>query len=254
MHLEQRFPSAPLSPFIKSFLFIESGEERNNIVLPDTSMTLALRYKGQVSTGQNGNLPTVVFSGIRESSRQIHYNAGTANLLINFRPGGAAAFFHEPLNELFGQSMPVDWLKNGSSLSFLGEALAELAGKSEQLALVEKMLIKKLIRQEPDPLVAAAIQSIHDTDGNHRIAMLAKELYISRDAFEKRFRHATGTSPKHFSSIVRLRKAIGNHVPGRSLTDLALTAGYYDQAHFIREFRAFTGRPPRQFFNEQNFW
>lgn len=103
-------------------------------------------------------------------------------------------------------------------------------------------------------LVTAAVNSIKQADGNAKIAALAAQLYISRDAFEKRFRTAIGTSPKHFSSILRLRKAIAIYEPGKSLTDVALTAGFYDQAHFIREFRAFTGQSPKQFFNERNFW
>ena len=254
MHIEQRYPSASLRPFIKSFLFIESETERDNVILPDTNMVMALRYKGVVSTRSGGNLPTVVLSGIRDSSRQIHYAAGAANLLINFRPGAASAFFHEPLHEIFDQSLPVNYLKNGGGLSFLAEQIGEAPDKEAQLSLVEQALTKKLIKEVPDPLIIAAIDSITMAEGNQRIEALAKKLYISRDAFEKRFRQTTGATPKHFSSIIRLRKAIEEHVPGQSLTQLALDTGYYDQAHFIREFRAFTGRTPRQFFSERNFW
>jgi AraC-like DNA-binding protein len=252
--VEQYFPSDRLSPFIKSYLFIESDRERGNTVLPDTSMVMALRYKGRIDTADGGTLPSAVLSGIRDSSRLIHYEDDTANLIVNFKPGAAAAFFHEPLHELFGQWLPAHWLKNGAGLSLLSEQLAETPGKKAQLALVEKVLLRKLLQPTPDLLVNAAIQSIGSAHGNLRIAALAKELYISRDALEKRFRGSVGTSPKHFSSILRLRNAISNHASGKSLTDVALTAGYYDQAHFIRDFRAFTGQSPKRFFNERNFW
>lgn len=256
MTVQQYIPSARLSPFIKSFLFIESDSDkgRENIVLPDTSMVLALRYKGNISTSGATRLPTAVLSGIRESSRSIHYEKGTGNLIINFQPGAAPAFFHEPLHELFDQSLPAGDLKNGTGLTLLTEHLAETPERNRQLALVERALIAKLLKERTDPLISAAVASIRSANGNLRIIDLSKQLYISRDALEKRFRKETGTTAKHFSSILRLRQAIDSHTPDKSLTDTALTAGYYDQAHFIREFRAFTGQPPKQFFSERNFW
>ncbi len=257
MTVEKYLPSSRLRPFIQSFLFIETQEERDNTVLPDTSMFMALRYKGNVSIGGIGataNVPVAVLSGIRDSSKSIHYHGNTANLLIGFAPGAAAAFFHEPVNELYDQSVPIDYLRNAAVFATLAEKLAENPTKKEQLAMVEATLLSKLIKPAPDPLVAAAVNTIKQSDGNAKIAALAHQLYISRDALEKRFRASIGTSPKHFSSILRLRKAIAVHEPGKSLTDVALTAGYYDQAHFIRDFRAFTGQPPKQFFNQHNFW
>lgn len=257
MTVEKYLPSSRLRSFIQSFLFIETQEERDNTVLPDTSMFMALRFKGSISMsgiGATANVPVAVLSGIRDSSKSIHYHANTANLIISFAPGAAAAFFHEPVNELYDQSVPTNYLKNAAVFANLPEKLAETPTKAEQLKLVEAALLSKLIKPAPDPLVAAAVKSIKAADGNARITALADQLYISRDALEKRFRAAIGTSPKHFSSILRLRKAIATHEPGKSLTDIALTAGYYDQAHFIREFRAFTGQSPKQFFNERNFW
>jgi AraC-like DNA-binding protein len=252
--VERHFPSVRLSAYIKSFLFIESDKARDNVVLPDTSMVMALRYKGNVSAVDEGALPLAVLSGIRDSSRFIHYDAAAANLLIVFKPGAAAAFFHEPLHELFGLSTPVEFLKHTTALKELPERLAGIQEKKAKLTLVEEALANTMIKPASDPLVTKAIQSIGSSNGNLRIANLAKELYISRDALEKRFRGTVGTSPKHFSSILRLRKAIDSHTPGKSLTDVALTAGYYDQAHFIRDFRAFTGHTPGRFFNERNFW
>jgi AraC-like DNA-binding protein len=65
---------------------------------------------------------------------------------------------------------------------------------------------------------------------------------------EKRFRQAVGTSPKKFASIVRFKHVIQRYDSGRSLTELAYEAGFYDQAHFIKEFKIFTGDTPEGFF------
>src|SRR6185312_477347 len=209
MTVEKYLPSSRLRPFIQSFLFIETQEERDNTVLPDTSMFMALRYRGKISIGgidAAANVPAAVLSGIRDSSKSIHYHANTANLIISFAPGAATAFFHEPVNELYDQTVPTNYLRNDAVFAALAEKLAETHTKKEQLTLVEAALLSKLIKPAPDPLVAAAVNTITQTDGNAKIAALASQLYISRDALEKRFRASIGTSPKHFSSILRLRR------------------------------------------------
>jgi AraC-like DNA-binding protein len=98
------------------------------------------------------------------------------------------------------------------------------------------------------------VQQIVHANGMIQIGGLSKQLYISQDAFEKRFRQAVGTTAKQFSSIVRLRHVIDNFSSARSLTDLAYSAGYFDQAHFTKDFSVFTGRAPRQFFADGRFW
>jgi AraC-like DNA-binding protein len=81
-----------------------------------------------------------------------------------------------------------------------------------------------------------------------RVGDLADDLDVGLDSLEKRFRQAVGASPKQLATITRLRHAVESYRPGESLTRLSLDAGYFDQSHFIREFRAFTGTPPRRFF------
>jgi AraC-like DNA-binding protein len=90
---------------------------------------------------------------------------------------------------------------------------------------------------------------IYKSKGNIRITELAKQLHISQSPLEKRFRQAVGASPKKFASVVRLKNAIKEYSPQNSLTDLGYEAGFYDQAHFIKEFKSFTGETPEIFFS-----
>jgi methylphosphotriester-DNA--protein-cysteine methyltransferase len=76
-----------------------------------------------------------------------------------------------------------------------------------------------------------------------------EQLHISQSALEKRFRQAVGASPKKFASIVRLKSVIKQYDGANSLTALGYEAGFYDQAHFIKEFKAFTGDTPEKFFS-----
>ena len=81
-----------------------------------------------------------------------------------------------------------------------------------------------------------------------KIKDLADTLYISQDAFEKRFRRVVGTSPKQFSSILRMRSITNIRQQKHTLTKIAFDAGYFDQPHFNKDFRLFTGQTPTDFF------
>jgi AraC-like DNA-binding protein len=253
LKVERHIPAVRLQPFIKDYLFIENESEMENRILPDTSIVLSVRYRGQLSIQEN-NLPEVVLSGIRKSPKNIHYAGQSGNLLVRFTPGGAAAFFSEPLSEWADQTVPATFLKSYSDINELPDRLAACSAKEEKIARLEQVLMSRLINTQPDPLILFAIQKMRSAGGLLPIRQLTRELYISQDAFEKRFRQTVGASPKHFSAIIRFRNAISTHSITNSLTETALAAGYYDQAHFIKAFRSFTGEPPGQFFRDRRYW
>jgi methylphosphotriester-DNA--protein-cysteine methyltransferase len=89
---------------------------------------------------------------------------------------------------------------------------------------------------------------IHQNKGTIRITELMAQLHISQSPLEKRFRQAVGTSPKKYASIVRMKHALQQFDAATSLTALGYEAGFYDQAHFIKAFKTFTGDTPENFF------
>ena len=253
-----QFPPSPvLQPYIKHFLILESEQGMVNRILPDTSIVIAFRLRGKVSYADNGTthtFPQSVISGIRASSRIVDYAKDTANLLIIFKEGGAAAFFKEPLHELDSISVSLDYLIQRSKVNAVEEELAAATNNSQRILIVERFLLSELKKTQTDLLVSEAIQQIRQSKGAIKIKDLLSGLPISRDPFEKRFRKITGTSPKHFSVIVRLKNVIENYSGALSLTDAAYSAGYYDQAHFIKDFKAFTGQAPHDFFKTPPAW
>lgn len=254
LKVERYIPAATLQPFVKDYLFIENGSETENRILPDTSIVLSFRYRGQLSLEEN-NLPAVVLSGLKKTPKLVRYADRSGNLLIRFKAGGAAAFFSEPLNEWADQTVPVNFLSGYSDIHQLSDRLAASDTKREKIALVEAALLARLTNADlPDKLIYFAIQKINTAGGLLPIKQLTRDLYISQDAFEKRFRQTVGASPKHFSDIIRFRNAIKVHAGASSLTQTALTAGYYDQAHFIKAFKGFTGQAPGEFFRDKRYW
>lgn len=257
MKLTRFFPSRILKPFIKTFMIIESEDGTVNRILPETSIVMAFRLKGSVTSreGETENqLPASVISGLRKTPRLIDYSKQSATLLVVFEEGGASAFFNDPLHELFGLHTSLDSLLPRRKLEPTEEQLAEANSHRQRIQIVENFLLSELKDPETDLLIQNAIKKVRFAEGNIRIKQLIKELPISRDPFEKRFRRITGTSPKQFATIVRLRNVIDNYSQKESFTTIAHSAGYFDQSHFIKDFKSFAGQSPKEFFESPSFW
>lgn len=174
--------------------------------------------------------------------------ADTGTVLIFFKAGGAAQFFREPLHEFAGQSISLDNFIPGSELSLMQEQLQEIGTDAGRIRLMEQFLVSRIYSDSKDKLVLEAIRRIQLSKGNINMLELTKQLYISKSAFEKRFRKIAGTSPKKFASLVRFKDILANYQPYKSLTEIAYEAGFYDQSHFIKQFKTYTGETPENFF------
>ncbi|SEW39054.1 helix-turn-helix domain-containing protein [Chitinophaga arvensicola] len=254
MNIATYLPSAILSPYVSAFLIIESAEGMENRVMPDTAVVMSFRFSGQVRAEENELLPSAGLAGLRKSSRLLQYAPGTGNVLVKFKEGGAAAFFKAPLHELFDTQQSLDSLLRQQQIREVEERLYEAADHLQRIAIVESFLISSLSSRAPDLLIRSAVAQIKTAHGDVKIKALASEHYISQDAFEKRFRRQVGSTPKQFSAIVRLRHLLDHCPAADSLTEAAYEAGYYDQAHFIKDFRAFTGQSPQAFFQQSTWW
>lgn len=255
--MEAYAPTAVLQPFIKAYKIIESEDELLNRVIPNTSFAIAFRFKGQIAyldAAGKTVLPAAVFSGLRKSVRLINYASQTAALIVQFQETGLAAFFKQPLYELFEKSVALDHFIPQSELSRIEELLAEAENNRSRITIVEQFLYAKLLLHKPDQLVSEAIAKIYASNGVLKINELAKDLFISHDAFEKRFRKVVGASAKQFSSILKIKTIIDQNPNPCSFITTALESGYYDQPHFNKDFKLFTGQTPGYFFKSGLYW
>lgn len=254
MRIHTYLPGIRLQPFIKNFLIIESDNGVVNKILPDTAVVMAFRFRGQVQHNihnGSGAIAATCISGMRKTARLISYTPDTATLIVTFRSAGAAAFFKTPLHEFFEQSIPLDALVSRQQLNGITEQLSAAAGHPQRIRIIERWLLTGVQTYEPDPRIQAAVQQL--TLQNIKIKDLSYRLNISQDVLEKRFRQQIGATPKQFANIVRLRKLITQYTPNQTLTAQAYDAGYFDQAHFIKDFKAFTGQAPQDFFKSPAF-
>jgi len=253
MKVEKFLPSPILKPFVKEYMIVECDLETDSSTIPDTSIVLAFRFMGRVQKIEGGGktiIPATSISGIRKSLRTFYYSKMAANLLVILKEGGIAAFSRIPAHELFGLNISSDNLFPSAALNETLERLSKAGSNNDRVNTIEAFLLGNLVNEEADSnlLISKAIQIIRQQKGIVRIKDLANALYISQDPFEKKFRALIGSSPKQYASIIRLRSLIKNYPSYASLTEASYEAGYFDQSHFIKDFRVFTGQTPKDFF------
>jgi AraC-like DNA-binding protein len=249
--LNTYIPCDLLKPYVRLFVIQETIEERTYKVFPGTSLVMGFQYKGKLChLDENVEIPLSAagITGLGDAYRLFKNSPDTGTVLVFFRDAGAAAFFREPMHLLFGESISLDNFMLRSGLLILQEQLGEAQHDAGRILLVEQFLLSRLRQQEPDHLVSAAIDILYKNKGNIRISDMLPLLHTSQSPLEKRFRKIVGASPKKFASLVRLKHILQSYTPGISFTSLGYEAGFYDQAHFIKEFKSLTGETPEIFF------
>lgn len=257
MNVEIHHPSKALSPYVARYTIVDCPDEMVNRVLPEASMVMAIRYKGVVKqqfSDTSQDLPIAIVSGLRKSGRTIQYLKDSGNIVIVFNAVGAHAFFREPLHELVEETVPLDNFEGYQCAALLHEQLADAQNNTARIQVIEQFLLSKLFRHKPDPLVFAALDRIRAARGIINMKTLADAMCLSQDAFEKRFRKTVGISPKQYSFIIRMKAIISHGLQYQTLAETAFHAGYFDQPHFTKDFKLFTGQTPTDYLKSPVRW
>jgi len=243
-------PCAELRPFIRSFAISEEDEVTEYAVYPGTSLVMGFQYRGQlgyVNEGIEMPLAPAGITGLMDTLRIFRNSPGIGTVLVFFTETGASAFFRTPLHLLFGESLPLDDLIPAGERDMIREKLDYAVNDKERVDVIEKFLSDRIGCEKSDTLVSAAVSLVILSKGRMSIRDVAEKVCISQGRLEKRFRAIVGATPKKFASIVRFRYILEQAGSAPDLTQLALDSGYFDQAHFIHDFRSFTGISPGNF-------
>jgi AraC-like DNA-binding protein len=178
---------------------------------------------------------------------------GRIDLLgVRFRPDGAYPFLKLPSQELTGSIASLDQVSAKLDRE-IDSRVQDSVSIPERIASMEKILVRQLDGVEgPDVVLRGAIEMILRTSGQISIDALADRLGVSGRQLERKFRQRVGIEPKLLCRIIRFQEifqALERSEEGRWLS-AALDCGYYDQAHFIRDFKRFSGLCPSSYFRE----
>jgi AraC-like DNA-binding protein len=253
VRLTVQAPCVELRPFVKEFLITESAGEYTQVLLPETGAIAVFRFNGSSLRQGEFELPTSVLSGLQDSARILKRPANTSVIITRFTESGARAFLREPLDLLFDTTMSMDQLFPRSEVGRIEDQLVVAKQHNDRFLILQRFLLGHMRREPPDQLVSAVVAKIKEVNGDVRIGLLARNSGLSQSALERRFRKTVGTSLRRFASIVRLRHIIRLQKHTGNLTEIAYAAGYFDQAHFIKDFKRFTSQAPLAFFRQSSF-
>ncbi|WP_438425711.1 AraC family transcriptional regulator [Aquimarina macrocephali] len=174
---------------------------------------------------------------------------------IRFYPYGFANFVTVPIRTLANKETPIEMLFGEKTAKKLEQDIIQATDTKQRIEIIEFFLLNKLSEQVTvDNIVKTTIDTLLSTKGSTSIRDILKEDVSERRQLERMFVKQIGISPKQLGKVIRLQSALKMllNEEGESLTNIAYESEYYDQAHFIKDFKEFTGISPKEFLGNEN--
>ncbi|MBB5438287.1 AraC-like DNA-binding protein [Pedobacter sp. AK017] len=245
-----------LQPYIKLICAMECDEEADTQhirVLPDTCVELFVNYTSSPVAIIDNKLhkrSIITFRMSRHTDVQMRKGAGC--LAICFYPGMACSFFQVPMNLLTDTTLALSdiWHEMATEIE---DRLAGSLNDDERVEIVQKCLLQQLVLDKHDVHVAYCLSRAQLSGGLMSVSMLANDTGLSQRHLSRKFQHCVGLSPKEYLRVCRFIRSLDHlkKYPEHSLTEVAYESGYYDQAHFNRDYRTYTGHTPAEVANSQ---
>ena len=235
---------------IEDIIDLKELSEDEYKVFPSANLVIGFQYKGKLFNIQNdfeNKLSSSGITGISDSFKIFKSSANIGTILIYFTETGFAHFSSNPVNELFNLSISLEDLFEKSKVNEIEEKLTLALTDKQRIKITEDFLLTQLKDIQSDGLIIEAVRLIYQSQGTIRIKDLNEKLFISQSPFEKRFRKIVGISPKKFASIIRFNSVLDNLNKNKSLIEICYENNFFDQAHFIKDFKQFTGDTPENF-------
>ncbi|MFD1817022.1 Helix-turn-helix domain-containing protein [Pseudarcicella hirudinis] len=250
-------PSSELSGYVRYFWVLECDISRDQPYIhrsmADGCAELIFHYQGRFDELLiNGTSEKSFISGIHGQAQKhsrFTINESFGIFGVYLYPYALPKLFSIPAEEFSNQMVDI-----ASLLGQKGKDLEEqimLAGDNSQRVKILSAFLKNQqnLSSKSSPEIFSSIDYIIQTKGLINVEALADQYTCSVRQFERKFKEYSGFSPKLYSRIIRFQAALSEYGnTGQSLTEIAYACGYYDQSHFIHDFKEFSGHHPRHYF------
>ena len=195
----------------------------------------------------NGRRFTSFVAGLHDAPTLTEHAGEGHGIEAYLTPLGARRLLGLPMGELTRQVVELEDLI-GAEAGELAERLYEAPGWPARFAMLERAIAARVLDAPPvTPELEWAWRRLLDSGGGVPVGALAQELGRSRRHLAATFREHLGMPPKALARLLRFERAVDRLRGGADLGELALDCGYYDQAHFNRDFRQFAGATPTEY-------
>jgi len=223
-------------------------------VLPDGIVEIIFHY-GSPFRMQVGDEPSFIQPrslAVSQTHRPIHIapTGPSGFLSVRFFPWGAHQYFDLPVHEFADRTVSTEHLW-GPQARALEDEIGSASTMRQRVRILERFLISQRRSRRVDN--EALIRKVVSRRGRISVRELASGLGLGERQIERRFRDSVGVSPKHFARLCRFLSTchlLSNRQP-TTTAEVALQAGFFDQAHLHHDFVAFSGMTPSAFAQEQ---
>ncbi|MFD2470326.1 helix-turn-helix domain-containing protein [Amycolatopsis silviterrae] len=248
-------PRPPLDGLIDDLYYLDGAPPYARLTLPPMPGALLIVNLGAPFRIRSGaDIETVEYADgcvVTTPTRALEfgYPPRTRSVGVHFKPWGPASFLPMPAAELRDRPVTIEQVWGRSATAELRERLAEADGPHEMLTLLEDELTRRLSETAGLALVRHTSSVIAARGGAVAIGDLSVAAGVSSTHLAQRFKELVGVTPKRLARTYRFASTVFSiDVAGPvDWGELAGGAGYFDQAHFGHEFRAFTGFTPTRY-------
>jgi AraC-like DNA-binding protein len=247
------FPSPLLRRYVKNYTVISIDRDLTDEVFypsgyVDLVINISAGFAMTVIDGRARKTPGVEVLGHLTQPSRLTVAKGTAILIARIYPHAGALFFENSMSEFTDYATDASEVFSSEAADFYF-SLMEAGSLAEKVAALDGFLIGKLAKNErhfrKSTIVEQVCGHICSMGEAFNSKTLSEEYGFSERYIEKLFVDMVGITPRAFFSVYRFNKSLGLVLSsGRRLTSIAYDCGYYDQAHFIKEFKKFTGITP----------
>ena len=245
-------PPPELAPYVRFFWVLESDGPYVHRSLADGGVEMIFHYSETFDELKPTGRVKSALSAIQgpSSCYQVYECKTKFGIFgVYFHPFAIPCLFNIPSSEI-SDEMPDLTSFLGKEGRILEEQIITASTNTERITISSTFLKNRLKRgRYLSNDICHVIDSVTQTKGNIDIDGLAQDCFLSRRQFERKFKYYAGFSPKKYANIVRFQHAADGFIgQNKSLAQIALECGYYDQAHFSNDFKKFSGYNPKDYF------
>jgi AraC-like DNA-binding protein len=253
MIYKKHIPSAPLNSYIESIGYLEGNNKGTG--LPKVAMSMVFNLADSFKLFEDASFSRYSdfrkhwIAGLQTKPAHVASYGSSKMIIIQFRSLGASLFLRDSLHHYTNEFVTLDCVFSRKA-DLVWEQLMAADSFPKQILIAEQFLLRKMIRnKEPDSKLQSSIEILLTGHQETTIDQLCRMSNISRKHLNTLSKEFTGVSPKTIASLNRLQSALKtiSTQPKQTLTATAYDLGYFDQAHFINDFRKFTTMTPTDY-------
>ena len=260
MRYKKFFPCSILSPFVECYFIWDSeGSVETTMVIespPNGFCSIVFNYADpyylQNKKYERLAVPMQFISGQSIYSYKLFLEGEIGVAGIVFKPAALATIFHLPIYEYTEERIDLYKVFKKSIVDKYANEI-KISSEEQKVHLLEEFLMQQYRIQKPEPdYIDQAANFIVEHNGLLQVSDLLKDSCMSRRSFERKFFQKVGLSPKYYARVRRIGYLL-SFVAGKRTADwpkIFSECEFYDQAHFIKDFKEFTGRSPQQYLKE----